>query len=400
MLVVFNQFPKRSETFLFREFVGWRRRGLDVRALSLLSPEPDLPQEMQAWRLETLYLARLLRTPGVVARSLRAVGMPSPAGLVRAGAEVWRARSWLVTACGLAAGPVVTAVARDLGAGRLHAAWANAPAEAVRFASRALGVPYTVSVHAADLWRDTHPQASRLAGADWVLPCNAAAAAELLSGNPALEARLRLAPHAVDPVSFPWAPRRPGPPWRLLGVGRLVPKKGFELLIDTCAVLRDAGLDFSCGIVGEGPLRESLTRRIRGRGLEGRVRLTGALDHAEVAGRMAEAHALLMTSRVAADGDRDGLPNALLEGLLTGLPVVATRAGSIEEVLSDGVTGRLAEAEAGAVAAAVRALLADYGQGVEMGRAGRDRVLGRSSEPDQGEVLARIFATTGNRPAG
>ncbi len=396
VLVVYNQFPKRSETFLFRELVGWRRRGLDVRALSLLPPERGLPDEMRPWAAETLTVAGVLRSPRLLAR---AIGLAArwPAAVLdsRRGPT----RPWTVTAAGLAVGPAVAAAALSVGAFRLHAAWANAAAEAARFAARALGLPYTVSVHAADLWRDTDPAAARLTAAEIVLPCNAAAARALERGCPALASRLRLAPHGLDAAAFPWTARRPGPPWRLLAVGRLVPKKGFDRLVAACARLEEEGLAFTCAIVGEGPERRALARRIRALDLGQRVTLLGARDPAEVARLMAEAHALLVPCVVASDGDRDGVPNALLEGLLTGLPVVATRTGSIDEVVSDGVTGRFSDDDPRELAGAVRALLADYGEALRMGRTGRERVLQRGARHDQGEVLARLFAGTADRAA-
>ena len=391
VLVVFNQFPKRSETFLFREFVAWRRRGIEVRAFSLLPPEADLASEMDPWRHDVLYLHTLLRpgpvwhwlvaASGGLARAFGGGACPSPpSGRLR------------VAVAGWAAGLALAQVARHLGARRIHAAWGNAPAEAALHASRQTGLPYTVSLHAADFWRDTRAHAPRLVAAEWLFVCNRALASDVLRDNPALEPRLRLVPHGLDTERFQPVARRAGPPWRLLAVSRLVPKKGLEVLVDVCRRLDSAGLDFACEVVGGGPLAGSLLRRVREAGLGSRVRLTGPRDHDAVARAMAHSHVLVMPSRVAEDGDREGLPNVLLEALLTGLPVVATRTGSVGEVLTHDETGYLADVDdAAGLARAVVDLTSSYSRGLELGAAGRERVLQRVSRGDQGEALAAVF---------
>jgi glycosyltransferase involved in cell wall biosynthesis len=126
---------------------------------------------------------------------------------------------------------------------------------------------------------------------------------------------------------------------RLLGVGRLVEKKGFEYLVEACEVLQRRGVPFTCRIVGEGPCEDALRRKIAGLGLEGRVQLEPFCSHAEIEGHYANAHVLIVPSVVARDGDRDGVPNVMLEAMAGGLPVVATDAGAIGEALIDGATG-------------------------------------------------------------
>jgi glycosyltransferase involved in cell wall biosynthesis len=393
VLVVFNQFPKRSETFLFRELVGWRRRGLDVRAFSLLPAESRLPGEMAPWSEGVLYLHRLLRPRPALDWLAMARRISAGSTLARTWREVRGGARLGPALAGWAAGPALATVARHLGARRIHAAWGNAPAEAALHASQLTGLPYTVSVHAADVWRDSTPHARRLTAAEWLLVCNRELVSGLLRGHPALEPRLRLVPHGLDTERFASVARRAGPPWRLLTVARLVPKKGLFTLVEVCRQLEVSGLEFTCSLVGEGPLSGSLRRRIRAAGLGSRLRVVGPLDHADVARVMADSHALLMTSRVGGDGDREGLPNVLLEALLTGLPVVATETGSVREVLTDGVTGRLVDVDdASGMVRAVVELCADYERGLAMGQAGRERVLARLDRSDQEEVLARIFS--------
>ncbi len=395
VLVVYNEFPKRSETFLFREFVAWRRRGLDVRACSLVGASRELPAEMAPFRGQTVYLRSALSAANVwhlPSEAIRALRHTPP---LAAWADVRRGGRIRISAAGWLAGVALAAVGRRLGARRIHAAWCNVPAEAAFHASRLLGVPYTVSSHAVDLFVDTPPGARRLAAAEAIFVCNREAAEQLTRENPGLAHRLQLVHHAPDVTRFPLAARRAGPPWRLLAVARLVPKKGLDLLIEVGSQLRGRGLEFDCRIVGDGPLAHDLEHRIRAARLASCFRLTGPSDHDGVARAMAESHVFLSTSRVASDGDREGLPNALVEALLSGLPVVATRTGSVEELLRDGETGRLVAADdASAAAVAVVELTRDYTAALTLGRAGRQRVLDRLSGEDQGGALARVFASS------
>ncbi len=393
VVVVLNEFPKRSETFVFRELADWRERGLDVRPFSLLPAARRLPEEMASWRGDTLYLHRHL-SPALVVELSRAIAtaLRSPAATWRTARGSGRLRDALG---GWLGGAVLARLGRRLGVRRFHAAWGNAPAEAAWRASRRLGVPYTVSLHAVDVWCDTAPGAPRLSEAEALYACNREAVAALVRARPGLESRLRLAPHTVPPLDlFRPSDRAEGPPWRLLAVGRLVPKKGIESLVDLCGRLRDRGHQIDCRIVGDGPLARRLERRIRASALGDRVRLVGVMSQAGVARAMRESHLLVAPSRVAGDGDREGLPNVLLEALLTGLPVVATRTGSVEEVLVDGVTGRLVPADdERALEAAVVETIADYPRALERGRAGREAVLARRSVEDQATALARVFAS-------
>jgi glycosyltransferase involved in cell wall biosynthesis len=125
---------------------------------------------------------------------------------------------------------------------------------------------------------------------------------------------------------------------RLLAVGRLVEKKGFDVLVDAAALLT---LPFHLRIVGEGPLRERLADRIVHAGLTGRVELAGSRTHAQLPGEYAAADLVVVPSVVGPDGDRDGLPNVVLEAMASMRPVVASDVASLGSAVIDGETGLL-----------------------------------------------------------
>src|SRR5690606_26654575 len=127
----------------------------------------------------------------------------------------------------------------------------------------------------------------------------------------------------------------------LLGVGRLVEKKGFDQLIEVVRALRAEGRPVRAEIVGDGPLREELTAQIQELGLQDHVTLLGPRTQEEVRGLLEEADLFVAPFVIGADGDADGLPTVLLEAMATGIPCVAASVTAVGEVILDGRTGWL-----------------------------------------------------------
>lgn len=165
-----------------------------------------------------------------------------------------------------------------------------------------------------------------------------------------------------------------GKPLRLLSIGRLVEKKGLDVGIQAVASLLGRGVDTRYRIVGEGPDRSRLEALIEKHQLQDRVSLCGALGQTAVAAEIARCHLVVVPSRTATSGDTEGLPNVVNEALACGRPVVASRHAGIPEVV-DEACGRLCpENDAGALAAAIEAMLEAQHQWPTLARTGRERV--------------------------
>jgi glycosyltransferase involved in cell wall biosynthesis len=327
--------PAPSELFIQREMDGLRRLGVVIDVLVLdpphgrdAAPHPTGPFHAPPWfhpaRLRAFGLP--FRTPGRFARLLAGLarvgfagGAKGPARAVRMG---WLAAFFLASEI----------PPPDL----VHAHFANLPTVFARLFAFALAKPWGFSVHAHDLYAESLPLADHLRECSHVLTCSHVAARELrgrIRGE--LRGKVRTIYHGLELGSWRRCGRREQRSRAcILAVGRLVPKKGFHVLIEACGLLRMEGLDFECDIVGEGPERGALQRRIHERSLADRVRLAGWHSEAELQERYRRSSVLAVPSVVAADGDRDNIPNTLVEGLLMEVPVVASDLPAIREVLA------------------------------------------------------------------
>lgn len=366
---VVNAFPAPSETFLVNELRALATRGLPVVVLALDAAMPEVPHAGAA----ALSLP-VVRAPGrpwrglVFLKAHAAAALRRPRGyftlLGDAIAPLWtptggddRSRwarlrrrlrhlslsLWLADA------------SRRLGVVHLHAFYANRPLELARVAADMRGLSYSFAAHAKDLYT-TPPRRLRrgLARARFAVTCHEDGARHLreLAGERA--ARVMCMRHGTDLGRFQPRPDDQRESGLLLAVGRLTPKKGFHDLLAACIRLRDSGRAFRCVIAGDGRLRGELEGVIAAHGLGKHVSILGFQTQDQLAEWYGRASLLVMPSRVLDDGNRDGIPNVVVEAMCSGTPIVATTAGSIPEVIVDGVTGCLVTpGDVAALAAAI-----------------------------------------------
>jgi glycosyltransferase involved in cell wall biosynthesis len=174
-------------------------------------------------------------------------------------------------------------------------------------------------------------------------------------------------------------------------VGRLCDTKGFPELIEACRLLRERGVAFSCRIVGDGYMREELERQIRESALEGVVTIAGLLPRAAVRDLYRRARLFVLPCVVTPRGDRDGLPNVIVEAMAMGLPVVASNISGIPEAVVEGETGRLTPPhDPEALAEAIQSLWEDPALRARMGRAGHARACERFGLEQNVALLAAL----------
>jgi colanic acid/amylovoran biosynthesis glycosyltransferase len=186
-------------------------------------------------------------------------------------------------------------------------------------------------------------------------------------------------------------------PRLIISIAQLWERKGLRYLVEACGVLRDRGTDHRCEIVGDGPQRDELQSLIGRLGLADRVVLTGPQPFPEVVRRYRGASVFVLPCIVTDDGDRDGIPNVILEAMASRLPVVSTAVSGIPEVIHDGETGLLVpQRDPAAIADAVQRLAADPAMAAAI--AERANALVRAEfdpERNVGRLLEQFEAVAG-----
>ncbi|MDE3132209.1 MAG: glycosyltransferase [Acidobacteriota bacterium] len=374
LAVLVHEFPKLSETFVLADLLALEQRGVRLHVFSLRRPPADLIQNgASPLRAPVEYLPEIsgrqltLLTRALHARMLARAPARYAAGLAEIYASPDYSRLRLTQAALLAGGLL------RLGTPPLYIHFAHKPATVGRFASLMLGTPFAISAHAVDVWASPPKELrAKLRDASVVLACYAEAQRHLerLAGG---HTPVLLARHGVE-IPALWSHTESTPP-TVLAVGRLVEKKGFDTLLRAVALLGDTVPEFRLHIAGDGPLWPSLARLTGELGLGEVVRFLGPLTPSELERHFASAGVFALPCRVAADGNRDGLPNTILEAMARELPVISTTLPSVQEAISDGVEGRLVPpGEAEPLASALRELLCDAQLRRRLGAAARDRV--------------------------
>lgn len=334
---LFTTFPKTSETFLQREVRAVRRQGVQVRLFSFWGGGGSFDgvpvASFNKWRLATLLWIipwAALRYPRVFWTLVRGVLTRRPGSLL----------SLLENLLGAGFAGVHYAEFRRAGYGWLHAVWGGAPATAAWILHRLNGHPYSVGVHAYDLYEHGGDPwlAEKVAAAQCVHTSTEMAAATLRERGLGT-GKVHVIRRGLDRLPACRALRTPRRPLRIVCVARLVEKKGLPAQMALYRLLREHGFPFEARILGDGPLRDGLREQVERSALQPQVRLLGQVAHEEVWSALEWADVLVHTGIVAASGDRDGLPNVIPEAMSAGVVVITTPQPGPLEAIADGKTG-------------------------------------------------------------
>lgn len=405
LVVLLKGYPRLSETFIAQELLGLQRAGFDLVLVSLRHPTDakrhPVHDEITA---PVLYLPEYLyQEPGRVLRglwhALRQRGFGS--ALRRFARDLVRDRTpnrirRFGQACVLAA-------ELPPGAAWLHAHFIHTPASVAAYAARLTGLGWSTSAHAKDIW--TAPDwdlSEKLAEMAWVVTCtrNGFAHLKTLAGP---RGKVHLSYHGLDLSRFPalataGSPRDgtdPADPVRLLSVGRAVEKKGYDTLLAALALLPPA-LHWRLDHIGGGPDLPTLKAQAASLGLTPRVSWHGAQDQTAVLARYRSADAFVLACKIAADGDRDGLPNVLVEASSQSLPCLSTTISGVPELIRDGDTGLMVPPEdPAALAGALDRLIRDPGLRARLGRAASARVHSEFDHQASIRQLTTLFHAAG-----
>lgn len=354
---VLRSYPRFSETFIVNEILAHEAAGLEIEVFSLRLPaEGRFHEAVSRVRARVTYLGDKSPKGEQFWEAILETGETAPEG--------WQVMSYArnESAADVYQAMLLARKARARGITQFHAHFGLVATTVARLASRFSGLPYSFTAHAKDIFHESvQPDDLRrkLRDAGAVITISDYNLRYLREAYGADGARVCRVYNGLDLERFSYS----SPAKRealIVAVGRLIEKKGFADLIDACAVLARRGHVFSCDIIGEGPLKAELQSQMQRHGLAGSVILRGPRSQEEVIQRIRKAAVLAAPCVVSSDGDRDGLPTALLEAMALGTTCVSTDVTGIPEVLRDGHTGLMvAQHDPQGLAEALERLLND-----------------------------------------
>ena len=408
---VLKGYPRLSETFIAQEILALERLGLEILIVSLRLPTD--------------------RSIHPVHRQIRAAVLYLPEYLHREICRVWRSwrqcrrnRGYLA-----ARGAWLSDLRRDPSLNRvrrfgqalvmaaelprdvdsIHAHFLHTPSSVARYAALLTGLEWSASAHARDIW--TSPdwdKKIKLAEAKWIVTCTEVGRSHLqrLASRPNAVWRCY---HGLDLAHFGPRPQRwvrrdgsdPRQPVLILSVGRAVAKKGHDQLLEALALL-PAGLQWRFVHIGGGPLAAALISQAERLRISGRIEWRGARTQPEVLNAYREADIFALACKIVEDGDRDGLPNVLVEAQSQRLACVSTSISAIAELIEPEVTGLLVPPDdPGALARELERLIRDPEERARLGAAGERRVRNAfSMEAGIGLLAARFGLVADARRGG
>jgi len=376
---VLNSSPALSETFIAQEIVELERQKLPLR-LFALSGETAWKEASVSWKGSVPILC--LGTCSKFTLLLHAWGrfVKAPRSFLKALLLMVGHYSMRSAASSLLYASYLSDQLERQRIRHLHAHYATEPTTVAQAAHLLTGIPYSFTAHAYDIYLS--PQAElryKMQMARFVTTCTEYNRHYLSGIDAHLAGRIHCIYHGLNLQAF-----RPPPnpttqlrgPARILAVCRLIEKKGLSYLVQACHTLKKRGYRFTVHIVGDGPLREPLEQEIRSLGLSEDISLLGSVAHEGVLELYRQVAIFALPCVIGKNGDRDGIPNVLIEALYMGVAVISTLISGIPELIEQEVDGLLVPpADSNALADALARLLDDVELRNRLAAAGHRKVL-------------------------
>ncbi|NKB20318.1 MAG: glycosyltransferase [Alphaproteobacteria bacterium] len=399
---VLKGYPRLSETFIAQEILGLEKTGLDLHLYSLRHPtdarKHPIHKEISA---PVTYLPEYLYREPV--RLIRAWKYVRALQSYQSVFSLWfndLKRDFTPNRIRRFGQAVVLAAELPAEITHLHAHFLHTPTSVTRYTAHLLGIPWSVSAHAVDIW--TTPdweKREKLQDCSWATSCSQMAVENLQSLAPTPE-KVTLIYHGLDLERFPATPQtkslrdgtRPDDPIQIVTVGRAVEKKGHDVVIAALSSLPKE-LHWRWTHIGGGELVTSLKKQATAAGLNDRIEWRGSLPQQDVIDTYQRADLFVLANRIAVNGDRDGLPNVLMEAQSQKLACIASNEAAVPELIEDGVNGYLVTPEEPQLfAEKIAYLIKEPLKRVKMGEAGRKIIEERFSHLSGIEALALKFS--------
>lgn len=401
IVVLLKGYPRLSETFIAQELLGLEKAGFALELVAMRKPTDKKRHPVHdEIRAPVHYLPEYLHEEPL--RVLRALWKTSRLpGFRSALGQFWRDLKRDVSRNRFRRfGQAAVLVAEwPTNAGWLHVHFIHTPASVASYASQISGIPWTVSAHAKDIWTSQDwDLAEKLQRADWAVTCTGVGY-EKLNSLAAGRENVHLSYHGLDLDRFPRfeaarTPRDgsdPKDPVRILSVGRAVKKKGYDTILRALASL-PGGLHWRFTHIGGGDELTGLKNLADQLGISDRIVWKGSMDQRDVLTHYHESDLFTLACRITADGDRDGLPNVLVEAASQRLMAVSTTVSGISELFRDSENALLVGPDdVPALATALATAIRDPSLRERLGKAAETRVRSDFDYHNSIHDLDRLF---------
>lgn len=395
-------FPCWSETFIVREILALKRKGIEVIIFSLKQSEEKIIQtEVKQLVDSVIYPEGLVKTVknnifysiknfATVSKSFFDIVTSmyrTPIVALKSMVVVWR----------------TLGVLPDIGSQNvdwIHAHWATYPSTSAMMMSKVLNIPFSFTAHAHDIFEENQLLNQKYDAVSFgvtISEYNKKYLANKL--NRSFSNELNIIHCGVDLSEMKYS-REDRHAKDILTVGRLDEIKGFKYLIKACSLLKAEKVNFTCQIVGDGPLKEELLALRNQLDLQNHVKFLGVLKQEEIKELLKNATMFVLPSVKTSTGNMDGIPVALMEAMATGLPAISTNVSGIPELIEDGVSGYLCEPKNFEdLAKKMTLLLSDTNLQNTFSKEARSKVEHQFSAELEAEKLMQLF-TIGSKNRG
>jgi len=390
---ILSQFPETHETFILREFIGLDQQNLNFEIYSLKKCRDKIIHPQAEPFLDRTHYACVFSLLSVFCWLFN-----NPLGFCRSywfcfAENIMRPIDFMKSQSVFFRSLHIARVMKRHRISHIHAHWATMPTTAAEIVSKLLNVPFSFTAHAWDIYLNRGSLKAKVRDAQFVITCtqfNKNYLEQLVSDYQAADIHLNY--HGIDIADF--APRKKAPSDGnvILAIGRLVEQKGFEYLIKACFQLKNKQIPFRCVIVGDGPLRGELENLARSLGIGEELQMRGTVTQKEIKELSERATVFAAPSVIAKNGDRDGIPNVVIEAMARGVPVVATEVSGIPEVIIDQKTGILVPPhDEIAIAKAFERLFLDQALCAQLARNARCRIEANFDMEKTAVQLRKLF---------
>ena len=396
---IMSRFPHLPEVFILREMDALMAMGWQIEIYPLIRQKQSVVhKEAGPWIERARWLPFV--SPAVIKANIRTLGRTPGRYLSTWTRALWEnrisLRALIKTMVLLPKSFYAAGLMKDRGIGHIHAHFATHPAMSAWVIHRMTGIPYSITVHAHDIFAHKAMLGTKIKDAAFIAAIsdfNRNYLSEKLGSR--IRHKMTIVRCGVTPGHYdrPIKVWRPGQRFELITTGSLQPYKGQKDLVKACALLRNTGLDFRCRVIGEGEERQALEKLIASRQLGNHVILLGAKTQDQVATLLKTAHCYVQPSIIMPSGKMEGIPVALMEAMAAGLPVVATAISGIPELVRCGKTGyTLAPGAPGQLAALIAQVHQYPGQAVERAENARRLVMDEFNLEKNARRLSRLFS--------